>query len=126
MILYCSFQACVRVVRCQVFPMLHLRLCRRCQTANLITVHDLQIIYQNALDLIYHLPASSSQCFKPEAQLLIQKFLSLKHENSLKFINNVEQHTRAKRRQRIPIPYIATDLRRTCRTKWSCGYGLRR
>ncbi|KAF8815257.1 hypothetical protein BYT27DRAFT_7129162 [Phlegmacium glaucopus] len=115
--------ACGRTMRCQLFLILRLRLCPSCQTANLITIHDLQNQYQNAWDLICHLPASSLQCFKPEAQLIIQRFLSLKTENSLKYIDNVKKHSRAKHEDLIPILYIINPIR----TKQSCvGYGLRR
>ncbi|KAF8812938.1 hypothetical protein BYT27DRAFT_6399850 [Phlegmacium glaucopus] len=70
---------------------------------SLITINELWNQYPNAWNLIYSLPAvcRSSQCFKPEAELLIQKFLSLKGENALKFIDNVEEHSRAKRKVSI-------------------------
>jgi len=121
--------------RCQIFPMLRLRLCPSCQTANLVTRHDLQSQYPNARDLIWNLPASSTRCFKPEAQLLIEKFLSLKHENSLQFVVNVEQHTDAKYQETITILHSNPVLQSipnslasgSIRTKQSCrGYGVRR
>ena len=64
---------------------------------SLVTLHTLQNRYQSAWDLISQLPASLAYCFKPDAQLLIEKFLSLNSENSAKFILNLQQHTNAKR-----------------------------
>ncbi|KAF8809981.1 hypothetical protein BYT27DRAFT_7187317 [Phlegmacium glaucopus] len=90
---YCM--ACGRTMRCDLFLMLRFRLCPSCQTANLLTFLELRDQYQTAWDLIDHLPTSSFRYFRPEAELLIQKFLSLKKENELQFIDNVKQHTRA-------------------------------
>ena len=59
------------------------------------------IRYPNAGDIIKKLPASSSagcKCFKPEAHLVIEMFLSLKTENSrFYFTANMVQHTRDRR-----------------------------
>lgn len=64
---------------------------------SLVTYGDLRIQYPNAVNLIDHLPGSNGRCFKPEAQLLIEKFLSLKNfANSLMFIFHVKQDTDAK------------------------------
>jgi hypothetical protein len=52
--------------------------------------------YPNADVLVNKLPASlmDSKCFKPEAHLFIEKFLSLKKESSRNlFVANVEDHT---------------------------------
>jgi hypothetical protein len=57
--------------------------------------------YPNAHGLIINLPASvmDSSCFKPEAHLLIEKFLSLKKENSRNlFIANVKDCTENRRK----------------------------
>jgi hypothetical protein len=56
------------------------------------------IQYPDAGDLIDCLPATpwAGQCFEPEAHLLIEKFLSLKKDNSRDFIANVAQHTKAR------------------------------
>ena len=68
---------------------------------SLVDKRDLLNQYPNADDLIKKLPASSSagcKCFKPEAHLLIKKFLSLQTENSrFLYIANLVQHTRARR-----------------------------
>ncbi|KAF8812933.1 hypothetical protein BYT27DRAFT_7182170 [Phlegmacium glaucopus] len=108
---YCM--ACGRTMRCKLFLVLRLRLCPSCQSANLITLNELQNEYPVAWKIIYCLPGyfGSSPCFKPEADLIIQKFLSLKYENAVKFINNVEEHTRAKRNDLIPILYITNPKR---------------
>jgi hypothetical protein len=92
--------ACGRLTRrgCRLFPALRLRLCQYCQTKNLVTKDNLRKQYPNASDLINNLPASASltswdECFKPEAHLLIEKFLSLKKEVSRKFyIANMINH----------------------------------
>jgi hypothetical protein len=60
---------------------------------------DLRKQYPKAKTLIYKLPASlvDGRCFKPEAHLFIEKFLSLKKESSRNlFIANVEDHTKDK------------------------------
>ena len=68
---------------------------------SLVDKRDLLIQYPNAGDIIKKLPASSSagcKCFKPEAHLVIEKFLSLKTENSrFHFTANMVHHTRARR-----------------------------
>ena len=63
---------------------------------SLVAKDELRNLYPNASDLIDNLPASSQEgCFKPEAHLLIEKFLSLKKENSRDFyISNMMNHTR--------------------------------
>ena len=62
---------------------------------SLVTKDVLRKQYPNAGDLIACLPASWAWCSKPEACLLIEKFLSLKKENSRNFfIANMAQHTR--------------------------------
>ena len=118
----CSLQACGHITReCALFPILRLRLCPSCQTEklflyfyffdifflnfnhhlfiyfSLVTLGDLLIQYPNA-DLIDALPAwRSYKCFKPEAHLMIEKFLSLKKESSRDiFIANMTEHTRAR------------------------------
>jgi hypothetical protein len=56
--------------------------------------------YPNAGDLIDNLPASATyaslqECFKPEAYLFIEKFLSLEKEDSRKiYIANMINRTR--------------------------------
>ena len=117
-----SLQACGHITReCALFPVLRLRLCPSCQTEklflyfyffdifflnfnhllfiyfSLVTLGDLLIQYPNA-DLIDALPAwRSYKCFKPEAHLMIEKFLSLKKESSRNiFIANMTEHTRAR------------------------------
>ena len=66
---------------------------------SLVTKDELLDQYPNASDLIDKLPASVSEgCFKPEAHLLIEKFLSLKKDNSRdSYISNVMDHTRIRR-----------------------------
>jgi hypothetical protein len=63
-----------------------------------VTKDNLRNLYPNARNLIDNLPASSfSNCFKPEAHLLIEKFLSLKKENSRDlYISNMMDHTRVR------------------------------
>jgi len=75
--------ACGRINKkeCHLFPVLLLRLCSRCQTANLVTRIDLENQYPNAINLIENLPTSGYKYFKLEAHLQIQKFLSLKKRN---------------------------------------------
>lgn len=111
---------------------------------SLVTIHALRDRYQSAWDLISQLPVTWAYCFKPEAQLLIEKFLSLNSENSAKFILNLQQHTNAKREVRyrsvllvnsqlflqatISISQYVTTTGRTTRTRTrrSChGYGNR-
>ncbi|KAF8812936.1 hypothetical protein BYT27DRAFT_7182172 [Phlegmacium glaucopus] len=108
--------ACGRTLKCQLFLILRLRLCPSCQTANLITMNELQNQYPIAFNLIYHLPASSSRCFKPEAELLIQEFLSVKMGETPRFIDNVERHTKARCRDEIPMSYF-TNPNGTLRMK---------
>lgn len=66
-----------------------------------VTSDELRIQYPYAGLLIDHLPSVPwlgwLGCFRPEAHLLIEKFLSLKAEKSTDFIENVEQHTKARR-----------------------------
>jgi hypothetical protein len=104
--LYDKFcMACGRITKeCRISSMIRLRLCPICQSENLITKNDLLKQYPNADGLINELPASSmdDKCFKPEAHLLIDKFLSLKKENSRNlFIANMEVHTKGRYRLRI-------------------------
>jgi hypothetical protein len=68
---------------------------------SIVTMNDLRIQYPNKelRHLIYALPSYSTSIkyFKPEAHLLIEKFLSLKKESSRAlFIGNMMQHTRAR------------------------------
>ena len=64
---------------------------------SLVSKDDLRNQYPNAGGLIACLPASWVWCFKPEAHLLIEKFLSLEKETSRKsFIANMAQHSRAR------------------------------
>jgi len=97
-LLYDRFcMACGRMrKKCSLFLALRLRLCPSCQTANLVTLKDLRVQYPDALDLIVHLPSSWGVCFKPEAKLMIEKFSSLKKENSTQFIANMREHTRVR------------------------------
>ena len=67
---------------------------------SLVTKNDLRIQYPNAGALTDNLPAtlgSPEECFKPEAHLLIEKFLSLKKEKSRDlYISNMKEHTRVR------------------------------
>jgi len=113
--------ACARITKgCRLFPVLRLRLCPCCQTANIVTKSDLLIQYPDAGDLIDCLPATpwAGQCFEPEAHLLIEKFLSLKKDNSRDFIANVAQHTKAR------LEVSTSNVRG--RVKWSCWGSYRR
>ena len=109
---------------CVSFYALRLRLCPSCQTEKLkncfliyyyslilnphdfffcsfVTKDELWNLYPNAGNLIDSLPASLQEgvfkqdaCYKPEAHLLIEKFLSLKKEKSRDFyISNMRKHT---------------------------------
>ena len=62
---------------------------------SLITNANLFKQYPKARHKINCLPASdlAGACYKPEAHLLIKKFLSLKKENKQNFIDNMIQHT---------------------------------
>ena len=75
---------------------------------SLVTKSDLLIQYPNAGRLIDNLPAwlawRTRKCFKPEAHLLIEKFLSLKKGRSRDiFIANMMEHTRARHEESISI-----------------------
>ena len=63
---------------------------------SLVTKEDLRSQYPDAEDLIDYLPAASwTGCFKPEAHLLIEKFLSLKKGESRNiYYSNMINHTR--------------------------------
>ena len=68
---------------------------------SLVTKGDLLKQYPNARNLISKLPAflaAGRKCFKPEAHLLIKKFLSLKKESSRRhFIASMADHTKVRR-----------------------------
>jgi len=99
-LLYDKFcMGCGRITKgCLLFSVLRLRLCSCCQSVNVVTKDFLLNQYPNAKDLIVTLPASwSYKYFKPEADILINKFLSLKERSSRDlFIANMVQHTRAR------------------------------
>lgn len=61
---------------------------------SLVSTRDLTIRYPNGWELISSLPTSQAQCFRPEAELLLQKFFSLKSENISQFIANVLKKAR--------------------------------
>ena len=60
--------------------------------------------YPDAQDIIGYFPTSQYRCFKPEAQLLIKKFFSLRVKNPLRvgpFIANVKAYTRARNMEAV-------------------------
>lgn len=57
-----------------------------------VSIHDLSIRHPNALELINIFPLAQGQCFRPEAELLLQKYFSLKTENHGQFIANVKTY----------------------------------
>ena len=77
---------------------------------SLVTKDELLNQYPDATHLIDYLPASWNGCFKPEAHLLIEKFLSLKKKNSRDiFVDNMIDHTSARRQ--VSIIVIVTILK---------------
>ena len=77
---------------------------------SLVTLNTLRVRYPDAQNIILYLPNSGvwncSLCFKPEAKLMIEKFLSLKKENSTQFIANMREHVKARHRQQVPVSTI--------------------
>jgi len=100
--------SCGRTVRCDLFHLLYLRLCKSCQTVNLISIHDLMIRHRSskAHELIVSMPNSKLQCFRPEAELLLQKLFSLKTENVCRYIAKVKAYSRARSIEQEKVLYI--------------------
>ena len=93
--LSCIVWDCVRVVklRSKIAFYILLRILPAWFFCSLVTMFDLWTQYPDAGPIINCLLSGSSGCFKPEAHLLIKKYLSLEKENTRGFIANVQQNT---------------------------------
>jgi len=97
---FCMVCVCGPTTATITYTMIRMRLCQLCEKENLVTKVALKKKYPKARRLIMELPASleEGKCFKPEALLLIEKFLSLKQENSRDlFIANTVELTSLRR-----------------------------
>lgn len=80
---------------------------------SLVYTRDLLTRHPNALELINSLPASQGQCFKPEAELVLQKYNSLKTENRRQFTANVKTHFEGRNTQPVWLLSMTLNLSNT-------------